>query len=76
MRNPFQADCRALTSLGYTQAAGEMSGTLTHQEAVVSAQQGHRNYAKRQLTWFRADPEIHWIEDFGSNALPRALQLL
>jgi tRNA dimethylallyltransferase len=68
--------CRALTSLGYTQAMGEIQGLLTHEQAVAAAQQGHRNYAKRQLTWFRADPEIHWIEDFGSNALARALELL
>ncbi len=34
-------------------------------ENAVSAQQGHRNYAKRQLTWFRREPDVHWIEDFG-----------
>jgi tRNA dimethylallyltransferase len=28
-------------------------------------QQGHRNYAKRQMTWFRREPEISWIAEFG-----------
>jgi len=31
------------------------------------AQQGHRNYAKRQMTWFRREPDVNWIADFGSN---------
>jgi tRNA dimethylallyltransferase len=35
---------------------------------VEIAQQGHRNYAKRQLTWFRREPDVHWIEAFGDAA--------
>jgi tRNA dimethylallyltransferase len=38
---------------------------LTELEAIAAAQQGHRNYAKRQLTWFRREPDVHWIEAFG-----------
>jgi tRNA dimethylallyltransferase len=38
------------------------------EEAVQAAQQGHRNYAKRQLTWFRREPDVHWIESFGDDA--------
>jgi len=72
----YGEDCRALTSLGYTQAVAEIQGTLTPEQAVASAQQGHRNYAKRQLTWFRADPEIHWIEDFGGTSLKRAMEII
>jgi tRNA dimethylallyltransferase len=58
----------ALDSLGYRQALAVLDGTLTLSEAIVQAQQGHRNYAKRQLTWFRREPEVHWIEDFGDSA--------
>ncbi|ADV81110.1 tRNA (adenosine(37)-N6)-dimethylallyltransferase MiaA [Terriglobus saanensis] len=72
----YGKDCRALTSLGYTQAVAEINGTLTHEQAVASAQQGHRNYAKRQLTWFRAEPDIHWIEDFGAPSLKRAAEII
>ena len=36
--------------------------------AIEAAQQGHRNYAKRQLTWFRREPEVHWLEGFGDDA--------
>jgi tRNA dimethylallyltransferase len=34
--------------------------------AIAAAQQGHRNYAKRQMTWFRREPEVHWIAGFGN----------
>jgi len=60
-------DCRALTSLGYAQAAAVLAGDMTREEAVAAAQQGHRNYAKRQLTWFRREPEMHWLEGLGSD---------
>jgi tRNA dimethylallyltransferase len=60
-------ECRALTSLGYTQAVQVLRREITRDEAVAQAQQGHRNYAKRQLTWFRKDPAIHWLTGFGSD---------
>jgi len=56
---------KALDSLGYRQALAVLAGTLTAEAAIAAAQQGHRNYAKRQLTWFRREPDVHWIEDFG-----------
>jgi len=56
---------KALDSLGYRQAAAVLSGTLTLAAAIEAAQQGHRNYAKRQLTWFRREPSVHWLEAFG-----------
>jgi tRNA dimethylallyltransferase len=56
---------KALDSLGYRQAMAVLAGTLSVPGAVSAAQQGHRNYAKRQLTWFRREPDVHWIEAFG-----------
>jgi tRNA dimethylallyltransferase len=56
-----------LNSLGYKQAMQHLRGELSFEQAIVAAQQGHRNYAKRQMTWFRREPDVHWIEDFGSN---------
>lgn len=55
----------AMRSLGYRQAAEHLRGECSLVEAIARAQQGHRNYAKRQLTWFRRDTEMHWLEDFG-----------
>lgn len=56
---------KALDSLGYRQAREVLDGALTEQVAIAAAQQGHRNYAKRQLTWFRREPDVYWIQDFG-----------
>jgi tRNA dimethylallyltransferase len=55
----------ALDALGYRQAVAVVDGTLTLEDAVAQAQQGHRNYAKRQLTWFRREPGVEWMEGFG-----------
>jgi len=60
-------ECRALTSLGYAQAIAVMRGEMTRDEAIADTAQGHRNYAKRQLTWFRKDTEIQWLANFGSD---------
>jgi tRNA dimethylallyltransferase len=59
---------KALDSLGYRQARSVLDGTVSMEDAVKAAQQGHRNYAKRQMTWFRREPEVHWIEGFGDEA--------
>ncbi len=57
----------ALDSLGYRQAAQFLRGELTREQAISAAQQGHRNYAKRQMTWFRREPQVTWLEGFGDD---------
>ena len=66
----YGANARPLTSLGYKQALAIIKGE-TKLDAVASAQQRHRNYAKRQMTWFRREPEVHWLEGFGDEARVR-----
>ena len=56
---------KALDSLGYRQARLVLSGEMTETDAIADARQGHRNYAKRQMTWFRREPDVHWIDGFG-----------
>jgi tRNA dimethylallyltransferase len=63
---------KALDSLGYRQGLAAIAGELTPDGAIAAAQQGHRNYAKRQLTWFRREPDVHWLELFGDD--PEALR--
>jgi tRNA dimethylallyltransferase len=62
----------ALASLGYRQAAQYLEGELTLDQAILTASQGHRNYAKRQLTWFRREPEVCWLHGFGDDPDVRA----
>ncbi len=54
-----------LASLGYKQARQFLRGELAREQAVQAAQQAHRNYAKRQMTWFRREPEVQWLHGFG-----------
>jgi tRNA dimethylallyltransferase len=56
---------RPLTSLGYKQAVQLLRGEIDSKTAVQAAQQAHRNYAKRQMTWFRREPDVAWLEGFG-----------
>lgn len=58
---------RVLNSLGYKQAAQFVAGELSREAALSSAQQAHRNYAKRQMTWFRREPDVHWLHGFGDD---------
>jgi tRNA dimethylallyltransferase len=61
-------EVKALDSLGYRQARRVLDGSLSVEAAITAAQQGHRNYAKRQMTWFRREPEVEWIAGFGDEA--------
>jgi tRNA dimethylallyltransferase len=56
---------RPLASLGYRQAMQFLRGELDRDSALAAAQQAHRNYAKRQMTWFQREPEVHWLPGFG-----------
>ena len=56
-----------LSSLGYRQAVQFLRGELTREQALQAAQQAHRNYAKRQMTWFRREPEVTWLKGFGDD---------
>lgn len=57
----FGPDCRPFASLGYAEASSVLRGELSEPDAVAKAQQGHRNFAKRQTTWFRKEGELHAI---------------
>jgi tRNA dimethylallyltransferase len=57
-----------LASLGYKQALQFLRGEFDRQSALAAAQQAHRNYAKRQITWFRREPGVHWISGFGDDS--------
>ena len=61
----YGASARPLASLGYKQAVQFLQGELSREHAVQAAQQAHRNYAKRQMTWFRREPEVTWLRGFG-----------
>jgi tRNA dimethylallyltransferase len=53
---------QAFKAIGYEQAANYLDGQITLQQAIEETQKESRHYAKRQLTWFRTDTEIVWLD--------------
>ena len=54
-------DCTALQTVGYTELFDYLDGKTTLDEAIRLVQRNTRHYAKRQLSWWRRDPDIRWI---------------
>jgi tRNA dimethylallyltransferase len=63
----YGGERRIFDSLGYRQARQFLTGELNEIQAIEAAQRGHRNYAKRQFTWFRREPEVRWLAGFGND---------
>jgi tRNA dimethylallyltransferase len=67
----YSADVNPLGSLGYKEAVQFIQGRLTREQAIKECQTKTRQYAKRQMTWFRSEKETVWLEGFGED---RAIQ--
>ena len=65
----------ALQAIGYKEFLGVLEGTATEAEALAGVKLRSRQYAKRQLTWLRRNPAIHWIEWEKERDFARALQV-
>ncbi len=61
----FRADRPPLASIGYKQIAAYLAGEMPLAQAIALAKQESRRFAKRQMTWFRADREIVWLDRDG-----------
>jgi tRNA dimethylallyltransferase len=59
---------KALGALGYRQAGAVLGGSLSLADAVRETQAATRQYAKRQMTWFRREADIVWFAGFGDEA--------
>jgi tRNA dimethylallyltransferase len=57
----FPRTSQAFKAIGYSQTAEYLEGTFTLAQAIDATQMESRRYAKRQLTWFRSDPDIVWL---------------
>ena len=53
--------CTAMQAIGYKEFVDALQGRSTIESATALVQQSSRHYAKRQLTWFRRNPAIHWL---------------
>ncbi len=57
--------CQALNTVGYKEIFDHLDGKVSLDEAVEKIQLNTRHYAKRQITWWRRDPAIHWLDPEG-----------
>ena len=68
-------DATALQAIGYKEFSGVLDGTCTEEEAIAMVKLRSRQYAKRQLTWLRHVPDVHWIEWEEERDFDRALRI-
>lgn len=59
--NGIPEKCTAMQAIGYKEYIEAFHGLCTVEEATKQVQQASRHYAKRQLTWFRRNPDINWL---------------
>lgn len=58
----FPANARPFGTIGYREAAAVARGELTEPEAIAVTSRRTRAYAKRQMTWLRAERNVHWLD--------------
>lgn len=75
LQSGLPREATALQAIGYKEFLGVLEGTATEAEAVAEVKLRSRQYAKRQLTWLRRNPDIHWIDWEKERDFARALQI-
>ncbi len=69
---PYIETLRKKKVLGYSDMIEYLfDKTITRQQAIDKIKQRHRNYAKRQMTWFRKLPDLRWFDPFGKGYLDK-----
>jgi tRNA dimethylallyltransferase len=58
-------DSKPFQFIGYSDLRAHLEGRIPLAAAVANIQQSTRRFAKRQLTWFRREPDVHWLNSFG-----------
>jgi len=75
-RDDLSSDLPSMRAVGYRQAWGYLDGKLSADEWVERAVIATRQYAKRQMTWLRSEPDCHRVDPFGPNPLAEVLDLV
>ncbi|MBR5318298.1 MAG: tRNA (adenosine(37)-N6)-dimethylallyltransferase MiaA [Peptococcaceae bacterium] len=69
-------DALSMTSLGYRQMIQYCNGEISLEKAVELIKRDTRHFAKRQMTWFRHDPNIQWVDKHGKTDVQIEAELL
>ena len=62
------AEAKGLQTLGYRQAVAVLEGRMPEADAIEEVQRKTRQYAKRQMTWFRRERDVTWLDGFGDES--------
>lgn len=68
------AKCTAMQAIGYKEFVSALEGRITMDEAADEVRKSSRHYAKRQLTWFRRNQNIHWLTRKADDGFEEILQ--
>ena len=71
----YSSELPAMRSLGYKEVCSHLAGELSLRDAIEEIKLNTRRYAKRQLTWFRGEPEARWI-DISTISLAGAVECI
>lgn len=71
----YDPDLPALSGLGYREIGAALRGQYTMDEAVQATKFATHRFIRRQLTWFRREPDVHWLDVTDGDAATRALTL-
>jgi tRNA dimethylallyltransferase len=66
----------AFRALGYSQVLSLLAGEITEDEAITLTINATKKFARRQLSWFRRDPLIHWIDATSPDLFEESLRLI
>ena len=66
----------ALRALGYSQVLSLLAGEISEDETITLTINATKKFARRQLSWFRRDPLIHWLDATSPNLYAESLRLI
>ena len=75
LKSGLPRNATSLQAIGYKEFLGVLDGSATVEEALAEVKLRSRQYAKRQLSWLRRNPDIHWIEWEKERDFDRALRI-
>jgi tRNA dimethylallyltransferase len=76
LRERYDPTLPAFSAIGYREAWAVVDGSLTLEEAIAQDVRRNIAFAKRQRTWFRAEPDITWLDATADDTPARALALV
>lgn len=69
LKRGYATDLKSMKAIGYSHLIEHFKGNCTLEESISKLKRDTRRYSKRQMTWFRADPEITWLKPYETGTM-------